>query len=171
MILPFSQQLKGKPTHFVERIVKSVLDGYTEIETDCFELLKQAESNYDGKYSFNWDIEKTVEPKLHTFRIDNKNRWKSGNKIHPVINNRSKNQLQFAPVFKCIHTQILHIDTNLEKVIVIGSVINKSLGWSNIQRFAINDGFNNTDDFFSALRSMHSGVITGKLIHWTNLKY
>src|SRR5699024_2081987 len=48
-------------------------------------------------------------PKIHTIRHDEKDRWKPGMKIHPIINNRTKNRFQFAPVVECQSVQKIKI--------------------------------------------------------------
>ena len=110
-------------------------------------------------------------PKLHTIRHDTKNRWKAGNRIHFYIYTRTKNQLRFAPIIKCTATQKIEIiwtDGDGFKmaqptVWIDGSWI---LGDA-LNQLAINDGFNNVEDFFAYFNK----DFTGKLIHWTNLKY
>ena len=54
-------------------------------------------------------IKINVKPKKHTIRKDEKDRWKVGNDIHFVINNRTKNRFQFAPITKVKSIQIIKI--------------------------------------------------------------
>jgi len=107
-------------------------------------------------------------PKLHTIREDKKNLWKAGNDIHFVINNRTPQRFQFAPVVKCVSTQrieILHGLKSDKQAFV--AVDGKTLHISDIKRLAINDGFDSVDDFFAWFKE----DFKGKIIHWTNLKY
>ena len=117
--------------------------------------------------------------KLHTFRGDPSNLWKPGKQIHFVINNRTPKRLQFLPTIPCISTQEVFIHPR-EKTMEIWRLDNENSnpdspfeGWwqdvpnDTIIAMAINDGFDNTDDFFNYF----GGEWGGKIIHWTNLKY
>ena len=121
---------------------------------------------------------KSIEPKKHTIRIDSKNRWKKGNLIHSVINNRTSNRYQFAPVIKCTRVQqieIVHrpgvvhfyIDNNW-----FGDVFHHGFDsiyefTNDIRTLAINDGFDSIEHFLQWFNK----DFTGKIIHWTDLKY
>jgi len=100
-------------------------------------------------------------PKVHTIRKDKKNRWKAGCNIHFVINNRTPNRFQFAPVLPVVATQ--HIVIQEKKVWVDA----RFLGESEIETLAKNDGFNSINDFFQ----WFNGDFEGKIIHWTNILY
>ncbi len=163
MILPFSQRLNNKPTHFVEKVTKGsffIID-----EQELIDFLKVTEPNFNGKYSFDWDIYKKVKPKLHTIREDKKDRWKAGNKIHPVINNRSKKQLQFAPVMPCKSVQQIHIEWKNGKCMVF--IDSHALFLNECEVLAVNDGFENFEEF----KQYFATDFCGKIIHWTDLKY
>lgn len=158
MILPFSQHLNKKPTYFVEKIMKAHPDYQTT------GLLFNGDRSKEI-YTVDNTILKNCEPKLHTIRADEKNRWKKGNKIHSVINNRSKKQFQFTPTFICKSTQRFSIEwlTFRFRVKIDGRI----LSHIEIERLAINDGF---EDLKTFLEYFHQNF-TGKIIHWTDLKY
>lgn len=171
MILPFSQKLNNEPTFFVEKVIKGA-ESYQYTVTPKF--LGPVEV-----YTFSDRIYNTVAPKLHTIREDKKDRWKKGNKIHPVINNRQKNQLQFAPTMECISVQSFDILTN---GIVWEIFIDRRLFVSyndklshcetdpdirKLTRLAKNDGFNDYRSFLNYFNK----TFFGKIIHWTDLKY
>ncbi len=86
MLLPFSQQLNGKPTLFVEKIIKCWEEQNLK-PRNVTELLKV--------YPYDRNKVVGVTSKKHTIREDKKSRWASGKLIHPVINNRTKNMFQF----------------------------------------------------------------------------
>lgn len=111
-------------------------------------------------------------PKIHTIRQDIKNKWKPGNKIHFVINNRTKNRYQFAPTIVCTSTQQIIIkyfyngkteQFDLPTVLIDG----KEKKGKQLLELANNDGFDTVEDFFAYFKT----DFTGKIIHWTNFKY
>lgn len=177
MILPFSQHLNGKPTHFVEKILVSPARQLTEEE--YVKYMKAAEVCFGGKYDFNWIMYATAKPKLHTLREDKKNRWRAGMKIHPVINNRSKNQLQFSPTMLCKRKQKVLIEWRGTSIIIRFSTrtyieFNTAAAWdksnvnfARLKQFSENDGFDTLEDFLQYF----SAGLDGKIIHWTDLKY
>lgn len=158
MVLGFSTQINKKPNHFVAKIWKSFLQ---RVEMngkefkDYFEILTSEQKTLIDQ----------VKPKLHTIREDAHDRWKAGNYIHFVINNRTAERFQFAPVVKCISTQSIKIKHTAAKIHVI--VDNKILNQSEAETLAINDGFETLEDFFKYFNKSFSG----KLIHWTDKKY
>lgn len=169
--------LVGKPTYFVEKIWSELVSNIN-IDlgiSDYASYLKKYE------YAFNTDFgydKFYINPKKHTIRKDSNNRWKEGNNIHFVINNRTKNRFQFAPIIPCKSTQRIDIyqvvnvytpysyKTKNNKVFQI-SIDGNCLTYDKINRLAKNDGFDSVDDFFSYFNTDFSG----KIIHWTDLKY
>lgn len=99
MTLAFSQFIDKKPTYFVEKILKGIHHLPIGKEFRDYVL-----SDYYQE-AFN----EIKNPKIHTIRADTKNRWKVGSKIHMVINNRTKNRLQFAPVLEVKQVQDFEI--------------------------------------------------------------
>jgi hypothetical protein len=173
MILPFSLQLNGEHTLFVEKITQGLLE---------YEPTKQLMLDYEWPknhfYSHPFSCRSDLKPKLHTMREDAKERWKPGNSIHMVVNNRSPKMWQFAPIIPCTRTQcvdifwfgttvIIHID---EKPFVD---FNTAWNWElqrdieNLKKLAYNDGFETPDAFLKYFCK----DFKGKIIHWTNLKY
>lgn len=183
MIAPFSTHwpktmpahLAGKPTQFVEKITNSLsrtlgseLNEYLNVGVDYLNYSRTDEFVNSVVY---------VKAKLHTIRADEKERWKPGRDIHFVINNRSKNQYQFAPVIKCVSVQTIEIkemDMTVYDCIKLKDgrvftvrVDGKYLPMYRITELAKNDGFDSVEDFFAWFNT----DFHGKLIHWTNLKY
>ncbi len=162
MTLAFSQQINGTPTYFPEKIWAGIKEHEVTLEL----------GNYlNSPYSSGKNILE-CKPKLHTIREDLKNRWKIGSKIHFVINNRTKNRLQFAPVITVKAIQFIKItyDENIcnnvgcePAVFINGKALNKF----QFEELSMNDGFDNAIDFCH----WFDKGFEGKLIHWTNKLY
>lgn len=184
MTLPFSTKwpksmgdLAGHPNYFIQKIwMKLPVVNRQELRETHFEV-------HRDEFAETWDITgKAINPKLHTIRQDPGNRWKEGMKIHFVINNRTKNRFQFAPVIKCISVQEIEFywwkPENSKRYpspfddkqngrycnVYIG---NRVLMNDEVKSLAINDGFDSVEDFFAYFNK----DFKGKIIHWTDLKY
>lgn len=172
-------ELAGQPNYFIEKIWSGL---EFDIERDWSVLhslfLREHKLKMNGK---PWDdeypnIARAYRKKRHTIREDKTNRWKAGNDIHFIINNRTKDRFQFAPVDKCRSVQHIEIkemimtaqpNCIIEDKIYTVRVDNKYLSENEIDNLAINDGFPDTKSFF---RFFKNGF-KGKIIHWTDLKY
>tara|TARA_R110001606_G_scaffold395407_1_gene567638 strand:+ start:89 stop:580 length:492 start_codon:yes stop_codon:yes gene_type:complete len=163
MTLAFSTELKGQATHFVDKIWQSLLRddihiNFVEFNTKFKEVLPLIGNTKIGDYP----------QKKHTIRADKEDRWKPGNNIHFVINNRTPERFQFAPVVKCEAVQKITIKHSVEKWRQPWvSVDNKLLTGPEIETLAINDGFESSKEFFQYFNK----DFKGKIIHWTKLKY
>lgn len=179
MTLSFSTVINGKPNYFIEKIWAAIklfkLTGIESIQYHGYKTdFKEKFGNlWDGFEKFNF--EEQANPKLHTIRLDQNNRWGAGYDIHFVINNRTKNRFQFAPVIKCVSVHEIKIEHHESKAIA-GIILHpfasvtidgKILRYESIKQLAINDGFDSVEDFFAYFNK----DFTGKLIHWTDLKY
>lgn len=161
--------MADKPTYFVEKIWQSFPNDVTH-----YYFTDYADGFDKVGYDFS-DNAIDLLPKKHTIREDKKNLWKAGNNIHFVIGNRTKNRFQFAPVIKVKSIQKIVIKPNYrfveyDNTEVVSSPIkidNRNLKASEIKALALNDGFDSVEDFFSWFNK----DFTGKIIHWTNLKY
>lgn len=114
-------------------------------------------------------------PKLHTIRSGD--RWKEGMKIHFVINNRTKDRFQFAPVIECVSVQkieIKHLSLEpggkihpivwIDGYLFFDAEIDYDAG---IEQLALNDGFESVEQFFAYFNT----DFVGQIVHWTPLKY
>jgi hypothetical protein len=175
MILAFSTQLNGKPTYFVEKIWEGLLRKVYETDKEYIEFI----NDYQKRFDKNWDWlpdehERMISPKLHTIREDKTDRWKVGTKIDFFINVRTKKMFRFAPVLPVVSTQnILITYTKANKAMVF---INDKCffmqdfsveGNHKMLHLAQNDGFDTIEDFFAYFNE----DFTGKIIHWTDLRY
>lgn len=185
MTLSFSTtwpaRMGGEPTHFVEKIWAG-LDASKKQEMEYYDGSKGL-SLFTGiaKYP-EWKGTNWFAPKLHTFREDPHDRWKVGMKIHPVINNRTPQRFQFAPTMECkgIHYisilwmhgyPTLHLGPTKESMMPWywddPNDPENGYGIEQMEAIAINDGFDSIEHFFQWFNK----DFTGKIIHWTDLKY
>ncbi len=147
----------GLPTNFKLKIWRSMFyDVKMNLKEMCLKFSKLSEQEKD--------LVDVVNPKIHTFRKDPENVWFAGKTIEAVCEGE-----YFLPAIKVTRTQKVKIETyqwegKTTGVITIdGKIIKKSLH----DFIALNDGFDSADAFFNYF---HEGF-TGKLIHWTDLKY
>jgi len=172
MTLGFSTELLGKPSYFVDRIIKSLGETY-DGTIDAMTLAEMHSIYMRDHWKPEWEIEKkgSVPPKHHTIRTDPHGRWNKGNKIHFVIGNSTPKRFQFAPVV--LATKVEKFEINWLKGtgryqrgkvfpwIVIGDEV---VCPDEFERMAQNDGFDTVEDFLKYFKKPFNGVI----IHWTN---
>ena len=166
MILPFSQffdKEKQKPTFFMEKIYRLMLWNSDEIKS----FANVIKSDISRTVFFDKEISFNSQPKIHTISADFKNRWQVGRKIHAVYNNRQKNQFQFAPTFTVKGIQTIEIKWIMPPCQITVKIDNKLLSLKDIQRLAINDGFENLGEFTSWFNT----DFKGKIIHFTDFIY
>ena len=181
MTLSFKTQINGKPTYFVEKIAQCLLSQMALADLSFYEKWYPIKLNENYTLCRDW-YEGNIVSKLHTIRKDNANRWHCGRDIHLVIKNRTPDRFQFAPVVECLGVQKIDIKiTSLNKEgKVSGALIwidDNYLGGYNlygglpsqkdIELLAINDGFDDLEQFFEYFNT----DFEGKIIHWTDLKY
>ena len=170
----------GEPAHFVEKIWAgfALNDFLWNNRNGCWATESYKEQwpygdDADGTSSW-WRPFMKAKPKIHTIRADAKNRWMPGKIIHfeqwTGAPYRSK-CYHFAPLIPCVSTQIIEIEyINGKPVVVIDNkhYYNPLVGIDKgILKLAVNDGFESVDDFFR----LFNQDFTGKVIHWTDLKY
>jgi hypothetical protein len=179
MILPFSKQLNGKTTYFVERIWEGLLRNYFQDDKEYIEFMNA----HKKRFGIDWDWfpnehNRLTNPKIHTIREDKKERWQIGTKIDFFINVRQKNMFRFATRVSVVSTQKFqikyHINTFLvyidEKLFFFGNrdfTINEHENHTGMLELAQNDGFDTIEDFCAYFNE----DFTGKLIHWTDKRY
>lgn len=116
--------------------------------------------------------------KIHTMRDDKHNRWRPGMKIHHHIGRYKKYRCFL--INECVSTQMVLVvfDVKKTKISLKITVDRRRLDKLEMITFIRNDGFICQQDFIDwffpvdkklniRLRTMW----TGRLIHWTNLKY
>ena len=169
MILPFSHQHNGQPTYFAEKINKCIVEtrkdfGQAIANYIAYDLIRIEHEMLQPTSFFN-----EIKSKKHTFREDEKDRWRKGRLIHPYYFNRTKQAFQCAPIMKC--TGIQHVSIIYFKGSPLVMIHNENDSYtvddSLVDQMAINDGFNSVDDFFKWFnKDFH-----GKIIHWTDIRY
>ena len=183
MTLSFSQQwpkympdhMAGQNTLFPLKVLECIEENYPA-EMHAFKM--KSFFNYSRFRGYDSPEAEELNPKLHTIREDKSDRWKPGTQIHFVINNRSKNRYQFAPVLECKGIQIIEIFHDLGHAEIhidgqfYGEVYRHGLDdiyqhTDDLELLAKNDGFLSVDQFFAWFKK----DFTGKIIHWTGLKY
>ena len=173
MILPFSTQLNGKPTYFIEKIITGLafkkLISFDEANERIQDTLIQKYNKQGELVNFFIKLDRTriLSPKIHTIREDKTDRWKPGTKIDFFINCRQPNMFRFAPVLPVVSVQKIEIKffeyLNDVEIRIDGKLNtteqNQELAW--------NDGFENLLMFLMYFNE----DFTGKIIHWTDKKY
>ncbi len=176
MNLAFSQQWPdGTPTYFIEKIWQGLEAAQLVPWNEWHNYL----DDYNAKFGREWDgtlVPMDFDdfgPKLHTIRAGN--RWKAGDKIHFIVNNRSKDRFQFAPVLEVKSVQDIHMhfyDETSATIFVADKIAKR---W---EEQAINDGFESWEAFVKffyhstkILPGLMSKIFIGQIIHWTDLKY
>ena len=170
MILGFSTQLNGKPTYFVEKIWEGLLRQILPTDHEYIIHLDWHEELFGKEWDFiPEETERMTNPKIHTIREDAKDRWKPGTKIDFFINCRQKTMFRFAPVLPVVSVQ--KVEIIVDKFEYMNDyqikVDGKLLTIDEKVQLALCDGFENLLHFFMYFNE----DFTGKLIHWTDLKY
>jgi len=176
MNLAFSTTFTKKPKTLLSQsptlFVPKILLGIEQLQPDNENLFFYKQDYIFLQRKLKKDYKLDVNhPKIHTIRRDASNRWKTGNLIHFYIYTYTKNQFQFAPILKCVSTQKIDIvwhDADGFKCAIPNVYINNRwIVGEDLKQLALNDGFISVNDFFAYFNT----DFTGKLIHWTNLKY
>lgn len=148
MVLGFKTHIKGKPTHFVQKILACNPGGYAD----------------------------TFKPKKHSIRGGF--RWKPGMKIHMAIGVRTKDYSQFngdgIGLDTVISTQNIEIkyensNSDFPTIIIDGRRFNIFVNADVpvLERLALNDGFESFGNFLD----WFSSDFSGQIIHWTDERY
>lgn len=185
MILPFSTQLNGKPTYFVDKIWTSLMDDLNfDFLRDYLEFERLASKELGDKNPFIKISD--FKAKKTNIREDKNDRWKPGVMIDFFINARQKNMFRFAPRIPVVSTQEIFMTErggNLEiSIAKEGSYIgsdDKYIYWETKEQLAINDGFDSYEAFqryfieriYENEKKTGNKWFSGKIIHWTDLKY
>ena len=159
MTLSFKTKIDGTPTYFVEKILNSLISRNTP-KLDIAYIDYCMNHTLANRFGL-------MGEKIHTIRADNKNRWRTGQNIHFVINNRTKNRFQFAPLLPVKFIQAIDIFAETRQVYVGLNGTMNLLSSEGVETLAKNDGFDSVDSFFKYFNEDFSG----KIIHWTDFIY
>jgi hypothetical protein len=172
--------MNGKPTYFIEKILKSLV-GNNLIDLECWtQLMFQIPDVRSLLFSETIPFKLPLyKPKHHTIREDKNDRWQVGTKIDFFINCRQKDMFRFTPVLPVVSIQKVEIRwyNSFGRKSVRVFIDEKShsctifdentLFTGEIVTLANNDGFDNVEDFFAYFNE----DFKGKIIHWTDLRY
>lgn len=173
-------ELAGKPNYFPEKIIAGLpLPDYRKMTLN--DLLSEITNPTDEEFmSGSTNPNFNHIPKLHTIRSDPHNRWKAGMDIHMVINNRTKDRFQFAPMVKCVSVQevVIRYSNGYREIYIDDDcfyadkyngtqTVWNGYGNNNIEQLTLNDGFPSVESFFAYFNENFKG----KIIGWTDLKY
>lgn len=155
----------GEPTHFVEKIVKGLINTTGELSP----------SIVSGKYKYDCNVLSSIEPKWHTFRKGY--RWKEGEMFSARVWSgapyKTKQveicQIEIKEIIKITlfpKTKSLRFDTEL-----FGYPTGWYAGLDTVTKLATNDGLA-YNDFWDWFGSKNEGSISGQLICWNeNVDY
>jgi hypothetical protein len=170
MTLSFSQKFKdGTPNYFIEKIWNGLI-------RDCdFSVYDYYFNEYANKFGEYWNENYTeiLTSKIHTIRSGN--RWKAGDKIHFVVNSRTKDRFQFAPVITAKSVQRIDItyypeSLDLTKKVKHSPLVridDKAIVGDELMNLVRNDGFNSAEQFFE----WFSEDFEGQIIWFCDGKY
>jgi hypothetical protein len=169
MNLSFSEKFNGEETFFLQQIWSGLIRSNPEdVEfSEMLENYKEYRNSYYEKFNKLWGYA-AGRKKFHTIRKNQKGRWKVGNKIHFIINSRTPERFQFAPVLTLKKIQTVQVLYNGKGENVTVKIDGRLLHDEKIKRLALNDGFESVENFFKWFNEDYEGVI----LHWTNfVKY
>lgn len=112
--------------------------------------------------------------KKHSVRLDPARRWKAGRKIQCSTGARSKHYDCFKET-TCISTQRVFMTYAFNDVIEISIDGRELFCFSEREQFAKNDGFATWQEFFDwfypLIKNNKDECYSGRIIHWTDLRY
>ncbi|MXV15240.1 hypothetical protein [Hufsiella ginkgonis] len=164
MTLGFTTIMNDQPNYFVEKVWQSLFETWPGREmSDAYSdyLLK-----YTATFGREWDGTQLedLQPKYHSVRRDRHHRWKPGNLIHFVVNNRTASRFQFAPALPCTSVQEIEFIVNENKILLIDG---RELSYEEKKAFALNNGF----DSIARMAQNSPKGFKGRIVHWTELRY
>lgn len=161
--------MAGQNTLFPLKVLKSLEKEYPR---KMQEFKMRTFFNYGRFAGYSSTIIQEINPKLHTIRLDKSLRWATGKDIHFVINNRTKDRWQFAPIIPCLSTEGIFFSKPPRGGRMEVSIGDKYLYHSDLTHLALNDGFNSFEDFEAYFEPQITGSgLSLRLIHWTKLRY
>lgn len=117
--------------------------------------------------------------KIHTFRTDKSNRWKQGNTIQHWLGNPRNVKQKPKPHEFGKRVKHIHVCTGTQKVKIylyhkkrdVIIIDGKRISDTQFDHIAINDGFTTWGEMRGWILNMYGRKWSGKIIHWTELKY
>ncbi|WP_316821830.1 hypothetical protein [Pedobacter gandavensis] len=165
MKLSFGTVINDQPNYFIEKIWKGLTNVSVHMEKEYYRYLQR----HLEKFGRSWDGDQYtefLEPKIHTIRKDTEDLWHPGMEIVMVIDKDGAEEFQFAAPLTCQSIQKIRMDQNGRGGIQI-RIDDRLLSEPEGHQFAVNDGFQNTEDLYAYFKQ----DFAGKLIHWTSFRY
>jgi hypothetical protein len=161
MMLQFDKQLNGELTYFPEKITKSLIENEIFPDDDVLNFICSKYSIFNATEFIN------CLPKNFTIRRDQEDFWNEDQIIEFSFDGKTL-MLPSVPVISVQEILMTYIQGRFEI-----SIDDKYIsGWNSLMALAINDGFDSFTDFSIYYKNkMENGVFTGKIIHWTHLRY
>ncbi|UOB18596.1 hypothetical protein [Abyssalbus ytuae] len=162
--------ISGKLTGFQEKIQISLIKEGLLNPDDLHQYDRYTQFN--GPELNSKKYRNSINSKKHTIRQDVKDRWRPCILIDFFVFSRTNKMFRFAPRVSCISTQDIEITYNEETCDLYGQyptmfVDKRPLSIIECENLAVNDGFDSMDDFCYYFNKDYSG----KIIHWTGIKY
>lgn len=193
MTLGFKQHFdlkKTEPTYFREKILAGVKSSYSGFigmpgkGIEPFTITHEAGEPRNYKvYGDGEPKDLIIRPKRHTLRLDPHDRWKAGRKIEMVYRGAGYKILDhfnkgIPELEKCVSVQKIEIrwvynnidgvgDIKTMLVFVDGRCLTLDNNGYEVDTLVANDGFYSFDQFAKWFKK----DFTGKIIHWTDLRY
>lgn len=180
MNLPFSTHfpsaiptIGGEPTYFVDKIWLSI--AANQLIDDC--IFRSEKNKYLiehwSKTGLSWEFSWRDYAKHHTIREGN--RFKTGDKLHMVIYNRTKKRFQFCPVLEVVSTQSIFMTYAYNDIIEMTIGSKYIFDYQVKEQLALNDGFESYEHFFCFfhhyITKKPDQEFSGQIIHWTPIRY
>lgn len=165
MKLSFGTVINDQPNYFIEKIWKGLMALSSHLDSEYYRY----QERHIQKFDRNWDGDtytEFLEPKVHTIRRDPEGFWHPGMEIAMVIYKDTSDEFQFVPMLHCTSIQKIEIRQSAEERYSV-SVDGKILDEQQLNNLAINDGFPSAEE----LLSYFSGNFSGRILHWTALRY
>lgn len=171
MKIGFAEQIKDKPTFFVEKIHKCLRDNLNVgIDTSVF-----------YPFEYNFYVKDKCRPKLHTITKDEENKYDPGEVLEMMMND-----YQFTPSVSIISTQEIFMTRRGSMLEITIAKAESYLGGDDFYlgafqqgKLAENEGFDEYDGFrnyfLNAIEEHGKKTgnywFKGKIIHWTDFRY
>lgn len=105
--------------------------------------------------------------KIHTVREDVHNRYHPGMAIYFTTGVRTKKYKEFWPKAICNSVQNIFIDPDEYEITILDNGVTIPLSGFHYRYFALNEGFDNSVDFWH----WFDKPFRGKIINWTPFRY
>lgn len=168
MILSFMTHFEnGKPTYFLDKIQECESVEKKSVLVVLYQTIRLHKNLPYDVFTTIVDLDRTVNPKIHTLRRDKQNKWKKGKKIEFVIFEGTHIETCFSEG-KCTGIQRVVLVPEAKEITLIDSSAKFGMRQiEDIEQFAKNEGFDSVEEFWEYYDKPEAYTI----IHWTDFKY